>query len=100
MEPKKFKDLGIPPHEDGFIGEKIEVKRILNKSVTVHKFKVNPSKHNTGRCATVQLTVDGNSRVMFTGSNYLIDDLEKVKKEDLPFITTIISDDNSRLIFT
>lgn len=101
MEPKKFSDLNIPiPAIDGYVGDKIDVKKILNKVVIVHKFKLEPSKKKTGDFATLQLTVDGNKRILWTQSRFLIEMLKNIKLEDFPISTTIVSDDCDRLLFT
>lgn len=99
MEPKKFKELGIPVPSEGFIGEKISMSRILNRPVVVHKYKIEDSKHNKGKCLYLQLTVDDVRRLLFTSSGVLIDQILKAKTEDFPFITTIV-EENDRYIFT
>ncbi len=101
MEPKKFSDLNIPvPEIDGYTGDKIEIKRVLNKGIIVHKYKLSPSKIKTGDYATLQLTVDEKKRILWTQSRILIEILKKTKLEDFPFTTTIVCDDSDRYLFT
>lgn len=75
-----------------FEGEKVRVDSLLNKEIIIVKYKVRPSKYKDKcrNCATVQFkeSEEDNNKVFFTGSEVLIDMLEKYK-EELPFITTI-----------
>ncbi len=101
MEPKKFSELGITvPDIGGYAGDKIDIKKILNKSIVVYKFKLEPSKKKTGEFATLQLTVDGVKRILWTQSRVLIEMLKKIKAEDFPISTIIICDDSDRYLFT
>ena len=75
-----------------FEGEKVRVDSLLNKEIIIVKYKVRPSKYKDKcrNCATVQFKESGedSNKVFFTGSEVLIDMLEKYK-EELPFIATI-----------
>ncbi len=75
-----------------FEGEKVRVDSLLNKEIIIVKYKVRPSKYKDKRrnCATVQFkeSEEDSNKVFFTGSEVLIDMLEKYK-EELPFIATI-----------
>ncbi|MFN4249082.1 MAG: hypothetical protein ACK4EY_15245 [Flavipsychrobacter sp.] len=98
----QFKDLGITTEVKPFTGEKIKIDRILNKLIAVHDYKIENSKFldkGSGKCLTMQVEVDGVMRVVFTGSTVLMDMINKVGKEKLPFQTTIIKD-NDRYEFT
>ena len=75
-----------------FEGEKVRGDSLLNKEIIIVKYKVRPSKYKDKcrNCATVQFkeSEEDSNKVFFTGSEVLIDMLEKYK-EELPFIATI-----------
>lgn len=98
-EIKSFKELGVTaPEPKSFIGEKIAMKKILGKLITVHDFKTGPSKY-AGTRLDIQITYDKEKRVVWTSSAYLKETIERIPKESLPFTTTII-EDNDRFVFT
>ena len=75
-----------------FESEKVRVDSLLNKEIIIVKYKVRSSKYKDKcrNCATVQFkeSEEDSNKVFFTGSEVLIDMLEKYK-EELPFIATI-----------
>ena len=82
---KRFGDFA----DDSILaGDKVKIEDVLNTEVTVLDFSVKTSKHNEGNYLTIQVEVDDEKRVIFTGSRVLIDQLEKYK-EHLPFLATI-----------
>jgi hypothetical protein len=88
-----FSDLGITVDSAPFGGEKIKINRIINKEIEVLDFELNESKYQAGKnrkCLKMQIRFEGELRVLFTGSTILIQTIQKVKKEMLPFITTIV----------
>lgn len=75
--------------EENFDGDKIPISDILNKEVTVLRFRVGDSKKREGtKYITIQVEVDGKHRVVFTGSEVLYNQLMKYQ-EHLPFIAII-----------
>jgi hypothetical protein len=62
---------------------------------------VEPSRFEkgNGKCLHLQIEVNKTFHVVFTGSVVLMDMIEKVPKDKLPFITTIVKE-NERLQFT
>src|SRR5688572_29551178 len=96
---KQFKDFGIEPTTKGFTGDKIKIDRLLNKPVTVIAHKIEDSKYEkgNGKCLHLQVQVDGDMRVVFTGSVTLMDMIQKVP--EFPFQTTIVRE-NERFEFT
>ena len=88
---KSFKDLGIKPNVNAFIGEKIKIERILNKEIIVHDFEIKPSKFD-GEVLTLQIQVSEEKLIVFTGSKVLIDIVKRVPKSDFPFKTTIVKE--------
>lgn len=97
----QFKDFGIKPQSKAFEGDKIKIDRVLNKNISVHDFKIEQSKFEkgTGKCLFMQIEVDGQKRVLFTGSASLMDMIQQVDKSQFPFETTIIKE-NERFQFT
>lgn len=97
---KNFKDFGIELTNNGFTGEKIKVKKVLNREIVVHGFKIEKSKfEGKGNCLYMQIEVDGNKHVLFTGSITLMEQIQKVPQSGFPFTATIV-EDNERLKFT
>lgn len=96
---RNFQELGIEESPKGFIGNKIEVDDLLNKSIIVHRFEIRPSKYDkgTGKCLYMQIEVDEKNRVVFTGSRRLMETIQKINESDFPFKTTIIKKDKSFL---
>lgn len=100
---KKFSELGIQSVIQGSLtGDKIKIDRILNREITICDFQIKDSKFadkGNGKCLYIQIEIDGGKRVIFTGSVVLMDTIQKVNKEDFPFITKIVKE-NDRFEFT
>ena len=99
---KSFKDFGIEPQTKGFEGDKIKIDRILNKEIIVKRFKIEPSKFtdkSNGRRLVLEIEVDGQNRVVFTGSTVLQEIIQMVPDSGFPFTTKIVRD-NERFEFT
>ena len=95
-----FKDFNINPRVSGFVGEKIQVQKLFNLSITVIKFRVEDSRQKKGtKLLTLQIEKAGEKRIVFTGSKVLIDQVERVPAEKFPF-TTVIRGDNDYYEFT
>ncbi len=72
-------------------GDKIRIESVLNKELVVIGHAVRDSqfsKNKSGKYLTLQIEVDGERRVVFTGSDVLIEQLEKYA-EMIPFQATI-----------
>lgn len=96
---KKFSDLGVKTElQETLTGDKIKMHKVLNRSITVHNFRIEPSKF-TGQCLYMQIEMDGEKRVVFTGSVGLLQVIQKIPKTDFPFTTTIVKE-NDRYEFT
>lgn len=97
---KQFKDFGIKPVSKGFEGDKIKIGRIINREIVVVGYKIEDSKfEGKGKCLYVQIEIDGDRRVFFTGSNTLMELIQQVPKANFPFKTTIIKE-NERFEFS
>lgn len=90
-----FKDFGIKPSVNNFIGDKISVVKLLNKPIKVLQYKTEPSKKKPGTdYLTLQIEINNTKRVVFTGSTVLIQQIKQVPSDKLPFTTTIIGDND------
>lgn len=102
MNIKKFKDFGIKQSTNCLSGDKIKMSKILNKEIIVTGFKIEQSKYpekGNGKCLYIEILHNGNPHVVFTGSVGLQEAIQKIRKEDFPFSTTIIQE-NERNEFT
>lgn len=99
----KFSDLGITISPKNFSGDKIAIDDILNCEIKVLDYKIAPStlekKKGNGMCLHLSIHHEGKNRVLFSGSVYLQEQIEKVQKSDFPFTATI-KKDGKRIIFT
>lgn len=91
-----FKDFDIKPKVSTFTGDKIQVKKLLNMSIKVIDFKVEPSRQKEGtELLTLQIEKSPDEkRVVFTGSKVLLDQIRRVPKDKFPFTTTIKGDND------
>lgn len=97
---KRFNEFNIKPTSNFLMGEKINIKKILNREITVHEFKVAESKYGEGKkCLHLQISLNGTKHVVFIGSKNLIETIQQVSTSDFPFITTIVVE-NERPEFT
>lgn len=97
-----FKQFNIKPESKSFEGDKIRIERVVNKEIVVEAFKIEESKYKdrgNGKCLYLQVHVDNAKRVLFTGSVTMQEMINKVKKDDFPFTTTIIKQEG-RYMFT
>jgi len=89
MTIKKFSDFA---EEDGPLeGDKVKVETILNQEILILGYKVKKSKYkkeNSEQCLTVQFEIDEQKKIFFTGSNVLMDQIEKYAGE-IPFLATV-----------
>lgn len=70
------------------VGDKIKIGKIVGKEVEVVDYKVSDSKFEGKKLLTLQIKLDGESRIVFTSSSILIDQSQKYE-EEMPFLTTI-----------
>lgn len=90
---KKFGDFA--KEENIMDGEKMKLAEFLNREIIVLGYKIRSSqyaKSNTDRYLSLQFELDGVKHVTFTGSNVLIDQMERYAVE-IPFATTIVKID-------
>lgn len=86
---KRFSDFAEKP--ELLDGDKIRIDDVINQEITVTGCRIAPTKYEknkSGQCLTLQIMVENQKRVVFTGSDVMIDQLQKYKGE-IPFSTTI-----------
>lgn len=88
---KKFSDFAEEnPQLDG---PKISIDDVVNREIIITGHRLKKSKYgrnNSGMCLTLQFEFVGTQekRIVFTGSDVLIDQIERYAKE-IPFQATI-----------
>lgn len=94
---RKFSDFNIKVAKR-FVGDKIKISRVLNMPIVVNNYKIDDSKYpknKSGKCLTLQIEFNEESRVLFTGSDVLIEQIKHIDESNLPFSTTIIKNGES-----
>lgn len=97
-----FQQFNIKPASNCFEGDKIKIAKMINKSIIIEAFKIEESKYKdkgNGKCLYLQIIVDNDKRVLFTGSASLQEMIQRVPEGGFPFTTTIIKE-NERYQFT
>lgn len=90
IDMKKFSELNIDNKlSDSFSGDKISINDILNKKIIITKSSVYKSKFKDNYLK-LQISIDNQNRIVFTGSKNLINSINSVEIKDYPFETTII----------
>lgn len=85
-----FKDLGIATNKI-FEGKSIDIEQVFNIPIVVLDFKIGPSKTKPGtECLTLHIELNQINHIIWTGSSVLMDDIQKVAKDQFPFMTTIV----------
>jgi len=72
-------------------GDKMRIDDVLNKEVAILAYSIKDSrysKNESGKYLTLQIEISEKKYVIFTGSDVLIDQMEKYEHE-LPFLATI-----------
>lgn len=95
---KKFSEFGIKASQETFVGDKIKTSKVVDKKMIVHKYRIEESKFG-GKCLHLQISLNEEKRVVFTGSKSLMEMIERVEKGNFPF-ETIIKKEDERYVFT
>lgn len=101
----RFSQFNIKSPVKGFEGSKIKMARILNREIVVHAYRIEDSKvqafkeKGTGKCLHLQISLENDMHVVFTSSSGLMETIQMVPDDKLPF-TTIIVEENDRFKFT
>jgi hypothetical protein len=90
-EPKRFSELNVKVNYTRLIGQKQNLRNVLEKEITVHAFLIKPSKYpgKSDRCLYLQYNHEGKMYVSFSIAKYLMETLECLPETAFPFITTI-----------
>jgi len=86
---KRFSDFS--KEQEVLDGDKVKLDSILNQEITIIGYSVKKSqyeKNKSGDYLTVQFEMNGEKQIFFTGSDVLIDQLNRYM-EEIPFVTTI-----------
>jgi hypothetical protein len=87
---KRFTDFADEPTV--LDGAKVRIDDVLNVEIEIIGYRLAASKftkNKSGLCLTLQFNDPGGQRkILFTGSDVLIDQIKKYEKE-IPFIATI-----------
>lgn len=87
---KSFSDFKI--RVSALTGEKIKIADVMDKEIIVEDFRIEESKYkkeNIDKCLTLQFTMEGERRVLFTSSDILLQQIQKVPEGGFPFRTKI-----------
>jgi hypothetical protein len=86
---RKFSDFAADPNI--LDGAKVRIDDVLNMELVVTGYTVRDSKfskNKSGKYLTLQVQIDGEKRVVFTGSDMLIGQLDRYG-DNIPFRATI-----------
>jgi hypothetical protein len=86
---RKFSDFAADPNI--LDGAKVRIDDVLNMELVVTGYTVRDSKfskNKSGKYLTLQVQIDGEKRVVFTGSDVLIGQLDRYG-DNIPFRATI-----------
>jgi len=61
--------------------------------IIVVDYRIEKSKVNAGDCLHMQIKMNGNDQVIFTGSTTLISMIQQIPKDKFPFTTIIVRND-------
>ena len=99
---KSFKDLNISVPDQQkvfFTGDKIKIRKILDRQIVVLDYKISDSKY-TDKCLQMQIAMGETKHVVFTGSKNLLDVIQEIPKEGFPFRTIIEEKADNSFVFT
>lgn len=88
-----FKDFNIKLDRKRMSGDKIKMAKVINMPIIVLDYRLDDSKYSrnrSGKCLSLQIKIEGEKHVIFTGSDVLIEQIQKVPEEGFPFETAII----------
>lgn len=83
---KRFSDFAS---KHTITGDKIKIDDVIGKELKITGYKISDSKQKVGtKMLTLQFELSGEERIIFTGSNVLIEQVETYKDE-IPFVAKI-----------
>jgi hypothetical protein len=90
---KSFSELGIQSNKNYFVGDKVKIMKVLNREIIIQNYKIEKSqypKNKSGNVLTLQIEINNEKMIIFTGSDFIMQQIVQVSEEDLPFATTIV----------
>ena len=88
---KNFKEFGITITDKKFSGDKIKIFNVLEREIIVLDHKIEASTQKAGtEFLTMQIQLNGEKRIVFTGSTGLMNAIKQVPQDEFPFVTTIV----------
>lgn len=99
---KKFSSFSINPSKGRFTGDKIKIKKVFDKDIIVLDFLVENSKYSDKgeeKCLKLQIEMNEEKHVLWTGSRVLMEMIQQVDRRSLPF-QTIIKEEGEAYRFT
>ncbi len=85
MKPNDFADISDGNDFGSIAGRKMQIKDVLGRDIVITGFQTAPSrKKQDAKCVTIQFLLDGQLRIIWTGSIVLQRLLEKYS-DKLPF---------------
>lgn len=93
-EPKSFSELGIKLTHSKLVGEKKQLRHVLDTDIIVHDFRIKPSKYpqKSQNCLYLQFSISGEQGklyVAFSIAKFLMETLKVLPKDAMPFKTKI-----------
>lgn len=88
LKTEKFADFA---EEQALDGDKIKIDEVLNLEIAVTGFKISGSrfaKSNSSQCLKLQFELEGKKRILFSGSDVLIEQIKKYESH-IPFLAKI-----------
>lgn len=89
MPTKRFADFA--DEATPLDGDKIRIEQIVGQEILLIGYNIRRSKfekNRSGKCLLLQMELNGEHRVLFTGSDVLIEQMEKYGNQ-IPFAATI-----------
>lgn len=84
---KRFSDFAKP--SSIVTGDKIKISEVVGKEIEIIGYKISDSKQKPGtKVLMLQFKLNGEERILFTGSSVLIEQIEEYGHE-IPFLTKI-----------
>eukprot|EP01037_Dinobryon_pediforme_P011467 gene11467-11560_t len=86
-----FSELGVK--SKNLTGDKITIEEILDKPIKVFDYRVAESKYSRNNYLMIEIEFEGQKRVIISGSNVLLEDIEKIPKDGFPFCAALVAPD-------
>ena len=86
---KKFSDFATT--NVAILGDKIKIDNVLSREIEIIGYTITDSKyqkHDDDKLLTLQFKLNGDDKILFTGSRVLAEQCEQYKDE-MPFMTKV-----------